>query len=73
MAEAIDLFTEDCQYEDTLYPKAFQGKENLRKHLLKVADALPDSFGFVLDEISDGGNTIGVQWHVSSDGKSPYC
>ena len=44
------------------------GKEALEKHLFRVADALPDSFAFVLDEISDGGDVIGVQWHVESEG-----
>lgn len=40
----------------------------MKKHLFRVADALPDSFAFVLDEISDGGDVIGVQWHVESEG-----
>jgi hypothetical protein len=34
-----------------------------------VADALPDSFTFVVDDIADGGDTVGVQWHVESQGK----
>lgn len=36
-----------------------------------MADALPDSFEFVVDEMADGGDagTVGVQWHVESDGK----
>jgi hypothetical protein len=61
--------SEDCVYEDTLYPGAFRGREALKKHLLKVAAALPDSFAFVLDEVSDGGDSIGVQWHVESNGE----
>ena len=65
MAEAVALFSEDCVYEDTLYPGSFEGHDTLRAHLFKVADALPDSFAFVVDEIADGGETIGVQWHVS--------
>lgn len=125
MAEAVDLFTEDCSYEDTLYSGKFEGRAALRKyvfkpwmgvsvcnairrvraggcwiggpinavrfnnifkkiikyyqpinpstprHLFRVADALPDSFSFVLDDIADGGDagTVGVQWHVESDGK----
>lgn len=69
MSEAVDLFTEDCSYEDTLYPGAFRGKEALKAHLFRVADALPDSFAFVLDEVSDGDDVVGVQWHVESEGK----
>ncbi len=69
MEAACDLFTEDCSYEDTLYAGAFVGKDALRKHLLRVANALPDSFSFVLDDVSDGGDSIGVRWHVESEGK----
>lgn len=70
MSEAVELFSPDCVYEDTLYPGAFEGRDNLRKHLFKVADALPDSFAFVVDVISDGGDgNVGVQWHVESEGK----
>lgn len=68
MDEAISLFTEDCSYEDTLYPEVFAGKDQLRRHLLRVADALPDSFAFCVDTISDGGDSIGVQWHVENAG-----
>jgi len=34
-----------------------------------VADALPESFAFVVDEVADGGDTVGVQWHVEADGE----
>lgn len=33
MAEAVDLFTEDCSYEDTLYSGSFEGKDALRKYV----------------------------------------
>lgn len=70
MQNAVDLFTEDCEYEDTLYSGSFAGKEALKKHLFRCADALPDSFAFVVDEISEGGNNVvGLKWHVESNGK----
>jgi hypothetical protein len=70
MNDAIDLFTDDCTYEDTLYPEKFVGKDQLRFHLLRVADALPASFAFVVDAVSEGeGEFVGVQWHVENDGK----
>lgn len=33
MAEAVDLFTEDCRYEDTLYSGSFEGRDALRKYV----------------------------------------
>ena len=52
MNEAIDLFADECTYEDTLYPSIFQGKDQLRSHLINVAKSLPSSFRFVVDAIS---------------------
>ena len=70
MQDAVDLFTDDCEYEDTLYSGSFVGRDALKKHLFRCADALPDSFAFVVDEISEGGNNVvGLKWHVESNGK----
>eukprot|EP01041_Mallomonas_annulata_P007423 gene7423-15166_t len=70
MSDAASLFSEDCEYEDTLYPGAFTGKVALKNHLFKVADAVPPSFRFIVDDIAVGNNgKIGVQWHVESDGQ----
>ena len=74
MDNAADLFDPDCIYEDTLYPEQFKGKDDIKFHLLRVADSLPSSFQFVVDEYSTGSDikgqvTIGVQWHVESDGQ----
>ena len=71
MSAAIDLFSEDVVYEDTVYPDVFETKEALRSHLLRVADALPDSFQFVVDDLSSGpadAASVGVRWHVESNG-----
>lgn len=70
METACDAFTDDATYEDTQYAGAFQGRDALRAHLFKVADALPPSFQFCIDEISDGGAAIGVQWHVENNGEA---
>ncbi|KAL1508179.1 hypothetical protein AB1Y20_004299 [Prymnesium parvum] len=68
MALAADQFAEGCTYDDTQYNEPFTGKEALVRHLLRVADALPPSFQFCIDEVADGGDTIGVQWHVENSG-----
>eukprot|EP00931_Biecheleriopsis_adriatica_P057811 TRINITY_DN34318_c0_g1_i2.p1 TRINITY_DN34318_c0_g1~~TRINITY_DN34318_c0_g1_i2.p1 ORF type:complete len:429 (-),score=89.26 TRINITY_DN34318_c0_g1_i2:39-1325(-) len=69
MRTACAQFDEDCSYEDTQYAGAFNGKEALEAHLYKVADALPPTFRFCIDEVADGGDVVGVQWHVENDGK----
>ena len=71
METALECFTEDCTYEDTQYAEPFQSKPALRKHLLRVAANLPQSFEFVIDDmaISSNGEKVGVQWHVENDGE----
>ena len=54
MEAAVALFSEDVTYEDTVYPEVFSGRDELEFHLLRVADALPRSFVFVVDDISSG-------------------
>ena len=74
MKNAVSLFSEDCIYEDTLYPETFQGKEEVQFHLERVANALPENFRFCVDEISNVAPdtfpaVVGVQWHVEADDK----
>ena len=66
---ACDQFADDCEYDDTQYSGSFTGKAALREHLFRVADALPPTFEFCIDEIADGGDTVGVQWHVENAGQ----
>jgi hypothetical protein len=71
MTAAANLFSNDCVYEDTLYPNVFIGRDNLKQHLLNVASAVPPTFEFIIDNISPSNgkpSVIGVQWHVESNG-----
>ena len=69
MELACAQFADDLEYEDTQYAGAFRGKEQLKAHLNKCADNLPPTFQFCVDEVADGGDTVGVQWHVENDGE----
>ena len=69
MDAACACYSDDCVYEDTQYAGAFEGKAKLREHLDRVADALPESFAFVVDDVADGGDTVGIRWHVENEGK----
>jgi hypothetical protein len=72
MKAAIACFAEDCDYDDAQYPEAFVGKENLERHLLRVADSLPRSFAFVVDDLAVTKNRrkIGVRWHLENGGEA---
>ena len=54
MEAAVSEFDEAACYEDTQYAGAFQGKARIRAHLDRVADALPPTFEFCIDELADG-------------------
>ena len=61
----------DCGAISAHEADVFNGREALRSHLLRVADALPGSFQFVVDDFSSGPDdaaSIGVKWHVESNG-----
>lgn len=68
METAVSQFADECEYDDTQYDSAFTGKAALEAHLNRVADALPPTFQFVVDEVADGGELVGVQWHVENGG-----
>jgi len=77
MDQAVSLFADEVEYEDTLYPGKFKGKEKLKGHLKQIADVLPENFEFVLDDLaiappdSRGVTNVGVQWHVGLDDGTP--
>lgn len=66
---AIAVFADDCQYDDTVFPNPLNGKAELKKHLDLCADSLPSTFSFVIDDVADGGDRLGVRWHVENNGE----
>ena len=68
MESAVELFADDVIYEDTLYPEVFDGLDDLRFHLLRVADAVPDSFRFVVDDLSGTPTSASVGARVRPEG-----
>jgi ketosteroid isomerase-like protein len=69
MELAVSLFTDTVTYEDMQFPEAFSGKENVRKHLFKCADAFPTVFTFEVDDLVNGGDRMAVLWHVNNGGE----
>ncbi|KAI2507174.1 hypothetical protein MHU86_7240 [Fragilaria crotonensis] len=66
---ASAVFADDCQYDDTVFPNPLNGKVELKKHLDLCADSLPSTFSFVIDDVADGGDRLGVRWHVENNGE----
>lgn len=60
---ALAYCSADVVYEDTVFPGQFEGKEKLRAHLVKCADALPAGLQFVLDDVAASGEQVGTRWH----------
>lgn len=55
IALALSYFAPDIYYDDTQFSQPFEGKDKLAEHLIYVADCIPDSFFYVIDELSVGG------------------
>ena len=54
IALALSCFSNNIYYDDTQFSKPFEGKDQLAEHLIYVADCVPDSFYYVIDELSVG-------------------
>jgi hypothetical protein len=73
MKQAISVFAQDVEYDDTAFPKPIIGRDNLERHLNVCAKAMPSSFSFVVDDKIDAGNKVMVRWHVESNSEElPY-
>lgn len=70
---AASFCAEDVVYEDTLFPGKLVGRQALTAHLVKCADALPDSFRFALDDVAASGEFVGTRWHVELEDGTPLA
>lgn len=70
MAAAVELFSDDTRYEDTAFPEPFVGKDILKEHLNKCANAFPSNFQIVVDAVavdsSQNVNSATVEWHFEN-------
>mmetsp|Transcript_39810 Transcript_39810/g.83690 ORF Transcript_39810/g.83690 Transcript_39810/m.83690 type:complete len:829 (-) Transcript_39810:288-2774(-) len=67
---ALSCFDDDVYYDDTQFSEPFDGKEKLADHLLYVSDCLPESFYFVVDEVSVGGTSAPNRRRFNNFGSS---
>lgn len=61
-------FSPDLSYEDALYPRPFRGRDALRRHLRKAAQAVPADLAFVVDDVCEdvARNKCAVRFHLES-------
>jgi len=69
MDDALQLFDKDCIYDDTVFPNPLNGITQLKNHMEVCERALPSTFQFIVDDIADGGDCLGVRWHVENQGQ----
>ena len=69
MDAAVAVFADNCQYDDTVFTNPLNGKDELKRHLDLCSNSLPSTFSFVIDDVADGGDRLGVQWHVENAGE----
>lgn len=68
---AAECFVEDAFYDDKNFADPLVGKEEIRAHFRRCADAFPESFKFAVDDMAVDADQmkIGVKWHVEDEGK----
>ena len=67
--DAIGVFADNVEYDDTAFAVPFGDRQSLREHLDLCAEAFPPSFTFQVDQVLADDNRYMVQWHVENDGK----
>lgn len=73
MQLAVDVFTEEIEYDDTAFSAPFRGKALLKEHLELCSSCFPDSFRFQVDDILQQDNKLVVAWHVENNNeKLPF-
>ncbi|KAL3780755.1 hypothetical protein ACHAW5_006425 [Stephanodiscus triporus] len=68
VAYASSLFADDCIMRDLQYDEPFVGRERFKGHLTRVAECLPGTFKFVVDDLVVDDRRAGAVWHVENDG-----
>lgn len=70
MDRAVQFFADNCVYEDSSFSNKFYGRTEVKKHLIKNAEAFPENTIIKIDKVSSGGENgnIGVQWHIEMNG-----
>lgn len=69
-SNATSLFGADAVYHDTLYPKPFEGRPKINKHLLAMESAFENGLVYVVDELAASSTSVGCRWHVELENGS---
>ncbi|KAF3646236.1 putative alpha/beta hydrolase domain-containing protein 11-like [Capsicum annuum] len=64
------LISEDCVYEDLVFPQPFVGRKDILNFFNKFIDSVGPDLQFVIDDISkEDSLAVGVTWHLEWKGR----
>ncbi|KAF9601557.1 hypothetical protein IFM89_020385, partial [Coptis chinensis] len=65
-----DLISENCVYEDLVFPQPFVGRQAILDFFKKFTDSISKDLQFVIDDISNEDSlAVGVTWHLEWKGR----
>lgn len=66
----VDLISENCVYEDLVFPRPFVGRKVILEFFKKFTEYISTDLQFVIDDISnEDSSAVGVTWHLEWSGK----
>ncbi|XP_058736548.1 uncharacterized protein LOC131608958 isoform X1 [Vicia villosa] len=65
------LISENCVYEDLVFPSPFVGRKEIIEFFKKFTDSTSLDLQFVIDDLSmEDSSSVGVTWHLEWKGKT---
>ncbi|OIW11130.1 hypothetical protein TanjilG_22937 [Lupinus angustifolius] len=65
-----DLISDNCVYEDLVFPRPFVGRQEILEFFKKFTNATSIDLQFVIDDLStQDSSSVGVIWHLEWKGK----
>uniref|UniRef100_A0A2P2JNG4 Uncharacterized protein LOC105133813 isoform X1 n=1 Tax=Rhizophora mucronata TaxID=61149 RepID=A0A2P2JNG4_RHIMU len=70
LASVENLISDDCVYEDLIFPRPFVGRKAVLEFFKKFIDSISTDLQFAIDDISDHDSAVvGVTWHLEWKGR----
>ncbi|PON74538.1 Polyketide cyclase SnoaL-like domain containing protein [Parasponia andersonii] len=70
LSSVVDLISDDCVYEDLIFPRPFVGRKEILDFFENFMDFVEKDLQFVIDKLStEDSSAVGVTWHLEWKGK----
>ncbi|PON99244.1 Polyketide cyclase SnoaL-like domain containing protein [Trema orientale] len=71
LSSVADLISDDCVYEDLIFPRPFVGRKEILDFFENFMDFVEKDLQFVIDKLStEDSSAVGVTWHLEWKGKT---